>query len=66
MKKELLNSLKESDAIEESDFDIKNITDQREAIKKIKHYETLWRDYKIRKQKHYKIWVNTKTDVKNI
>ena len=41
MKKELLNSLKESDAVEESDFDIKNITDQTEAIAKIKHYETL-------------------------
>ena len=41
MKGELLNSLRESNAVEESDFDIKNITDQREAIEKTKHYDKI-------------------------
>ena len=41
MKEELLNSLRESEAVEESDFDIKNITDQRETIEKIKRYDKI-------------------------
>ena len=41
VKEELLNSLRESDTVEESDFDIKNIVDQRELIGKIKHYDEI-------------------------
>ena len=33
--------LRESDAVEESDFNIQNITDQREAIEKMKHYDEI-------------------------
>ena len=39
VKEELLNSLRESDTIEESDFNIQNMIDQREAIERIKHYD---------------------------
>ena len=38
MKKELLNSLKESDIDEESDFNIQNIIDRGKAIERIKYY----------------------------
>ena len=38
---ELLNSLRESYTVEESDFNIQNIIDQREAIERIKHYDEL-------------------------
>ena len=41
VKEELLNLLRESDAVEESDFNIQNITDQREAIEKMKHYDEI-------------------------
>ena len=43
MKEELLKSLKENDAFKESDVDIKNIVDQKEAINKIKHYDEVIR-----------------------
>ena len=39
VKKELLKLLRESDTVEESDFDIKNVVDQQEAINKIKQYD---------------------------
>ena len=39
MNEELLNSLRESDTVQESDFNIKNIIDQQEAIKRTKHYD---------------------------
>ena len=41
VKEEQLKSLRESDTVEESDFDIKNIVDQQEAINKIKHYDQI-------------------------
>ena len=41
VKEELLKSLKESETVAESDFDVKNIVDQREAINKIKHYDEI-------------------------
>ena len=31
--------MRESDTVQESDFNIKNIIDQQEAIKRIKHYD---------------------------
>ena len=37
MKEDLLNSLSESDAVEESDFNIQNIIDQQEAIERFRH-----------------------------
>ena len=37
MKEDLLNSLNESDTVEESDFNIQNIIDQREAIERFRH-----------------------------
>ena len=37
MKEDLLNSLSESDTVEESDFNIQNIIDQREAIERFRH-----------------------------
>ena len=43
MKEELLKSLKENHTLEESDFDIKSIADQKEAISKIKHYNEIIR-----------------------
>ena len=39
VKGELLKLLRQKDAVEESDFDIKNIVDQQEAINKLKHYD---------------------------
>ena len=36
VKEELLNSLRKSDTVEKSDFNIQNITDQGEAIERIK------------------------------
>ena len=39
MKEELIKSLKKNDTVEESEFDIKNNIDQKEAINKIKHYD---------------------------
>ena len=39
VKKELLKLLRESDTVEESDFDFKNVVDQQEAINKIKQYD---------------------------
>ena len=41
VEKELLNSFRESDTIEERDFNIQNIIDQQEAIKRIKHCEEI-------------------------
>ena len=41
MKEKLLKSLKENHTLEESDFDIKSIADQKEAISKIKHYNEI-------------------------
>ena len=41
VKEELLRSLKENDTVEESDFDIKSIANQKEAINKIKHYDEI-------------------------
>ena len=41
MKEELLKSFKENHTLEESDFDIKSIADQKEAISKIKHYNEI-------------------------
>ena len=41
VKEELLNLLRESDAVEESDFNIQNISDQREAIERINHYDEI-------------------------
>ena len=41
MKEELLKLLKENHTLEESDFDIKSIADQKEAIRKIKHYNEI-------------------------
>ena len=37
MKEDLLNSLSESDTVEESDFNIQNIIDQQEAIERFSH-----------------------------
>ena len=39
VKEELIKSLKKNDTVEESEFDIKNNIDQKEAINKIKHYD---------------------------
>ena len=41
MKEELLKSFKENHTLEESDFNIKSIADQKEAISKIKHYNEI-------------------------
>ena len=41
MKEELLKSFKENHTLEESDFNIKRIADQKEAISKIKHYNEI-------------------------
>ena len=41
MKEELLKLLKENHTLEESDFDIKSIADQKEAISKIKNYNEI-------------------------
>ena len=41
LKIELLNSLRESDTVEEREIDINNIIDQEEAIDIIKHYEEI-------------------------
>ena len=41
MKEGLLNSLRESDTVEERDFNIQNITDQREVIEIIEYYEEI-------------------------
>ena len=43
VKEELLNSLRESDTVEEKDFNIRKITDQREAIaiEIIKYFEEI-------------------------
>ena len=43
MKEKLLKSLKENHTLEESDFDIKSIADQKEAISKIRHYNEIIR-----------------------
>ena len=40
-KEELLNSFRESDTVEEREFNMQNIIDQREAIDIIKHYEEI-------------------------
>ena len=41
MKEELLKSLKENDTVDESDFNVKNMVDQKEAINKIKYYDEI-------------------------
>ena len=41
MKEELLNSLRESDTVEEREFSIKNVIRQREATNLFKGYEEL-------------------------
>ena len=41
VKEELVKLLRESDAVEQSDFDIKHIVDQQEEINKIKHYDKI-------------------------
>ena len=41
VKKELLNSLKESDTVKERDFNIQKFIDQRETGNIIKHYEEI-------------------------
>ena len=41
MKEQLLKLLKENHTVEDSDFDIKSIADQKEAISKIKHYNEI-------------------------
>ena len=41
MKEKLLKSLKENHTLEESDFNIKSIADQKEEISKIKHYNEI-------------------------
>ena len=38
-----MKSLKENHTLEESDFDIKSIADQKKAISKIKHYNEIIR-----------------------
>ena len=54
VKEELLNSLRESDTVEEKDFNIRKITDQREAIaiEIIKYFEEI---IKTRNKKSNKI-----------
>ena len=41
VKEELLNSLRESDTVGQSYFDIQNIIDQQETIERIKHYHEI-------------------------
>ena len=41
VKEELLNSLRESDIVEEQEFSLKNVDDKREAVDIIKHYEEI-------------------------
>ena len=41
VKEELLNLLRESDTMEEEEFNIQNIIDQREAVDIIKRYEDI-------------------------
>ena len=41
VKEELLNSLRESDTVGQSYFDIQNIIDQQETIERIKHYQEI-------------------------
>ena len=41
VKEELLNSLRESDTVEEREFNMQNIIDQREAIDIIERYEEI-------------------------
>ena len=36
-----IKSLRENDTVEASDFDIKNVVDQKEAINKIKYYDKI-------------------------
>ena len=41
MKEKILNSLRESDTVEERYFNIQNMINQREVIEAIKHYEDI-------------------------
>ena len=41
VKEKILNSLRESDTVEERYFNIQNMIDQREVIEAIKHYEDI-------------------------
>ena len=41
VKEKILNSLRESDTVEERYFNIQNMINQREVIEAIKHYEEI-------------------------
>ena len=41
VKEKILNSLRESDTVEERYFNIQNMINQREVIEAIKHYEDI-------------------------
>ena len=60
-KEELLNSLRESDTVEESDFNILNIIDQQEAIERIKHYDEI-----LKTGNKNTIRYESRTDVKEV
>ena len=62
MKEELLNSLRESDTVEDQEFNIHNITDQRQAIDIIKHYEEIIKTTRKEKKKKG----NTRTNAEKV
>ena len=54
VKKELLNSLRESDTVGQSYFDIQNIIDQQETIERIKHYQEIIKTGNKKDMRQYK------------
>ena len=57
VKEELLNSLRESDIVEEQEFSLKNVDDKREAVDIIKHYEEIIKagNKQTKKKNRYKV-----------
>ena len=54
VKEELLNSLRESDTVGQSYFDIQNIIDQQETIERIKHYQEIIKTGNKKDMRQYK------------
>ena len=61
MKEDLLNLSRESDTVEEQEFNIQNITEQREAIDIINRYEEI-----IKTRRYEKIQGEILIDFKNM
>ena len=54
VKEELLNSLRESDTVGQSYFDIQNTIDQQETIERIKHYQEIIKTGNKKDMRQYK------------